>query len=372
MNRSKYGIVVVAVALLAGSNGRLVAAKSTVAPKVVAVDCSKGQSVEAWIKDGTDPIEIVVSGFCAEAIVIARGGVIVRGASGDPQVDGFTGLEPDGTSVDLGGALALVTVEGVERGAATASASPSALPVHLRDLGIRDSPGMGLIAVESAVGLTNVRVEHNATVGVTFTSTSFGIFDRLTAADNGGIGVRANREALINCGSCQFDGNGSWAAVGSNGGKVALYDAGTGGGPSVASGPRGVQTFYGGRAWLYPGTEIVATSGLALWAVQGGAIESLGAAVDGAVWCGLDGELYVNDLEQRSNNGVNNFYTECAAHFEGGQVTLVGTTQFLAHASGALFHDGSASFDDLQCFAGGDFVCFGPVTATTRSGCDCS
>lgn len=366
---------VLAAALVAASLvtvGPLAAAKDSGTPNVVAIDCAKGDSIQKALKSGTDPIEIVISGFCAERVVVDRGSVTLRGGSGDPELDGITGLKPDGSPVGLEGELGLVIVEGVEQGGATSSGQPGSLPVHLRDLGIRDSPFMGLVVVESAVGLTNVRAERSAGVGVYFTSTSFGIFDRLAAVDNGDVGLRVNRESLANCGSCQLLDNGTWAVAALNNGKVALYDAGTGGGPSVASGPRGVASWYGGRVWLYPATDIVATGGQALRAVQAGAIESFGAAVDGAIWCGLGGELYVTDLEQRSNGGVNNFYTGCTAHFEDGQVTFAGTTLFHTHASGALFDGGTASFDELVCADGGDFVCHGTVTATSTTGCSCS
>ncbi|MCM2270497.1 MAG: right-handed parallel beta-helix repeat-containing protein [Thermoanaerobaculia bacterium] len=349
----------------------LPAAKAAL-PKVVDVDCGKGASVQAAIKASSEPVEIVVHGFCAEHVVVDRADVTLRGASGDPELDGFTGLMPDGTAVDLAGDLALVHVEGVQTKSAKAPPLPETLAVHFRDLGVRDSPAGGIFVGEAGLGMTRVRVVSSAGAGVYFTSTSFGVLHELHASDNGGIGLRANRESLVNCGSCTISDNGNWAVVGSNGGKVALYDA-PGGGPTVLSGPRGVQAYYGGRVWLYPGTDVVATSGQALWAVQSGAIEIYGAAIDGAVWCGIQSELYSTGLEQRSNGGINNFYTQCSLQLEDGATDLVGTSLFHAGAVGVIF-GGSASFDQLACQAGGEFHCNetpGTVTkaASTCGGC---
>lgn len=363
MNRlGRFGVLAVGLVLHTAVTEELGAQK---APKLVKVDCSKGDSIRAAIPAGDEPVEIEIKGFCAEHVVISRAGVVLRGASGDPELDGITGLRPDGVAVDLGGDLALLQVEGVQTKGAKSPAVPPALPVYLEDLGVRDSPAMGIFVGEGALGMDNVRSTSHASIGVYFTSTSFGVLHRLHVGDNAGIGLRSNRQSLVNCGSCTASGNGNWAINATSGGQIALFDAGFG--PSTLSGIRGASSWYGGRIWLSGGTEISASGWLALWAVQSGAIEVSGAAVDGAIWCGLGGELYVTELEQRSNNGMNNFYTECSAQFEEGEISFAGTTMFHAHATGTWFGGGALAFDDLVCQSGGDVVCYEPATTSSSS-----
>lgn len=353
-------------AVLAAPGGAQQAGKPTAQ---VTVDCrdnnvANGGGIQDAIDKAKGPVEIRITGFCAEHVVIKKPGVRLVGASGNPSQDGITGRDDAGHDVDLQGDLGLVMVIDTNDHAKGPPEANDEGDV-LIDLGIRNSLKIGLLAADGGVGLVDVRVNDNQGTAAHFTSDSFVTTDRLFV-DHNGNGVQSNRGALVNCGSCVIDANGGWGVRATSGGQIDLYDAGSGGGPTTISGPRGVAAWYGGRAWLEPGTHVTATNDQALFAIQQGAIESYGAQVDGPIWCGIGGELDFSDLDQTSNSGFNQFYSECTAQFQGGTITLVGTTLVDTHASGALY-GGTLNLDDLECNGGGDFVCYGTVNKTSSS-----
>jgi hypothetical protein len=58
---------------------------------VVNVVCGTGGKVQAAIDAGSAPVDIVISGICTENVVIRDKDVNLRGASGDPTLDGIRG-----------------------------------------------------------------------------------------------------------------------------------------------------------------------------------------------------------------------------------------------------------------------------------------
>lgn len=65
--------------------------------KTVAVDCSKGDSINKELATDTSPLTIEISGICSEDVVIERPHVTLRGA--DPAVDGIQAVAGDAITI---------------------------------------------------------------------------------------------------------------------------------------------------------------------------------------------------------------------------------------------------------------------------------
>jgi hypothetical protein len=319
-------------------------------PKTVSVDCSRNQSIQAALADKAAELIVEIEGFCHEKVVVARGSVTLRGV--DPALDGI-----DGDGVDLQGDLGLVMVMEADQTAGL-PATPLNQSLTLENLTIRNSAAVGLVVVDSTVGMTNVHVVDNGNTGAHVTSSSFIVAADSHFSGNAAFGVRTQRNASFNCDSCTIEDNGTWGM------SVALNGIAFLSGSSV-SGTRAAQAFDGGKLTLV-GSSVAATNrALFSW---NAAIEVETISVDGPIWAGQQSSIYAWGLTQNTNAGINLFYSGASLHAEGDPSAFVGNTTFESFAHGVVYED--ASFDVLQCTSGGEFACNGNVTAnSTTCGC---
>jgi hypothetical protein len=181
-----------------------VAAAAT-APKTIAVDCTKGQSLQAAIDKNAGPITIEVTGVCVENVVINHQDVTLRGAgSGD-------GIQSPST-------LPALTIRNVDA-------------ARLENLAFSDNPGPAVSIVASAVLMIDCLISGNnvssgpGTVAIGAANDSLLDATNLTVSDNHRAGVSVSRGSRFFCHGCAFSGNVGLAAVASDGALVSLLNS---------------------------------------------------------------------------------------------------------------------------------------------------
>lgn len=268
--------------------GVLAAASSPLAAgdKVVAVDCSKGESIQAALGNKAEPLVVEIVGTCLEDVLIQRDNVTLRGGAPGATVSGT--LSPP---VFAGGAI---TVDG-------------ASGVTLRDLVARDARrGVSVLNGGSAI-LERMTLVDNLRSGLTVIGSSFASLTDVSARDNGFFGFAAWDNS-----SLEIDG------------ATVAEDNATGGFLLSAS-----------HAATRSSVDLEAhDNGLAGVVLQIGATAQAGAAVSGDQLVGLwvfDGSSWVGGIDA-SGNDVWGVLLEAGAVVEG-TGSLVGNGCFGVQAT---------------------------------------
>jgi hypothetical protein len=190
------------------------AAAVAASARTVAVDCTRGRSIQRAIDHNDPPLIVEIHGVCQENVRIERKQVTLRGA--DPTTDGIQGVAADPPAP---AALAIFYADGVA----------------IENLSISDGPGVGVGMWFSHVTMVNVRVEGNASAGLNASSASFLDALEVTVSDNGAQGLNAQRGAIVFCTGCVFADNAGFAATARLAGILTLLDGTVSGGRGLSS-----------------------------------------------------------------------------------------------------------------------------------------
>jgi hypothetical protein len=164
------------------------------AEETVTVRCGEpGETIAAALETAADRLVVLVSGTCAENVVIRRSGVTLAGASGNATADRIVGVEP-GTAT-----RAVVEVADAAR-------------VRIENLSISGGMGPGLGAWRAeGLEVQGCRLEGNRDSGGHFSLDSDVAVADTVFAGNVGHGARVQRGARLTCSGCAFEDNGDFA-----------------------------------------------------------------------------------------------------------------------------------------------------------------
>lgn len=200
-----YGAILAAAA---------VAATAQPVEETVTVRCGEpGETIAAALGTAADRLVVVISGTCAENVVIRRSDVTLAGASGNASVDRIVGVEPGIAT------RAVVEVSDAAR-------------VRIEGLGIGGGMGPGLGAWRAeGLEVQGCRLEGNRDSGGHFSLDSdVAVADTLFVG-NVGAGVRVQRGARLTCSGCVFDDNGDFALSVGEASKASVSSWAGGGAP---------------------------------------------------------------------------------------------------------------------------------------------
>jgi hypothetical protein len=180
----------------------------------VAVNCAAGQRVQDAIDANAGPVEIVITGFCTENVLIRDKDVTLRGAVGPPQ-DGIRSALATMPALTVRGS----GIDAISNLSFSKSAGPA---VMIRGVNAT------LASCEFA---SNGGTALNVAMGAFVTATGL-LFD-------GNIGRSMNvTDAQFFCTGCDVNGN-NFAVVANRGATASLLD-------SVVTGRRGILAVDGG------------------------------------------------------------------------------------------------------------------------------
>jgi hypothetical protein len=330
--------------------------------RTVRVNCARGHSLQRAIDrvpDRIDPLVVEVRGFCQGPIQIRRP-LVIRGT--DPAVDGIT-APVDG---NMDGQAALVEVFDVP---GLNAFGPNG--VQLESLGIQNSPGIGLLVTDSALGIVNVEIRNGAQDGVFLSGSAILAATDSAVLNNTGNGVTA-RGGRLQCLNCDINGNGAtgdrWGVNAMIGSSIVLNN-------STVIGRNGV------RAQT---AEVVQNGGQvnalvrANQANRGGHLTfQNNVQVTGDVWCSAESSITSQGqgpgtfgLNQLSTSpGSFNFMNLGCAVGSGvpGTTNFAGMTRFGPDAHVSANNGATMAFQQLDCYAGGTATWVVPGVITVNS-----
>ena len=302
--------------------------------KTVLVDCTKGQSIQAALKDKAEELIVEIRGICDEDVVVTRSHVTLRGA--DPAFDGLRGVGGLGVP-----AYSVVRVEGVR-------------DVRLESLRVEGglASGVGLRG-SGPVEIENCRIVDNLRDGVAVNASSFATVTDTELAGNGRSGVAGFAGDLLICRRCAISGSPQGALV-INGTRVSLED-------STVSATFGVLAAEGAPiVWVRDTT--VTGDVLSLWATEDADIFVTGGELEGSIVAEQKSMLVLDGAEQTAQTvGQNLLDLGTIARLTGG-ATLLGPVSVEAFSNLAI--QGGSIAGDLTCSAGADAFCTDPAAVS--------
>lgn len=319
--------------------------------KTVRVDCDRGQTVSAALAHKADLLIVEIDGLCHERVLIRRSGVVLRGS--DPAVDGIVGP----VDVDKG----LVEISGADVFGTFLLSETAEYAVTLENLQLSDNDGPGLFATGSTVRIDNCWLIDNGRTGAHFTASSAALITDTLVARNGGIGISANRAAVIACERCTLDDNAAAAAAATNSALTFVLD-------STIAGLEGVRAFNGGRV-VGDDTPIVAA--VRALRAGGGEIRWSNSSFSGDILVSSKSSVTLIDCDQTANPGVNRIDADTTFELFGG--TLLGTTRLTAFSNGQVSFGllGPPTLGDLECFGASDIICDGSEVKASSTCSSC-
>lgn len=162
------------------------------AEKIIAVNCSSGESIIKALDKSEEEIIIEITGTCTENVVIRRDNVILRGT--DPEVDGIqAAVEGEG--------VALIIRDSSNISVENLALTGGAVGLQL----INNNAAAGV----DPVMLSNCRVEGNLNKGAGIVDSVLIAFQtRFVNNDHGGLFLADG--GMLNCRECTFDNGDSW------------------------------------------------------------------------------------------------------------------------------------------------------------------
>ena len=329
--------------LVALCSAVVLAAAAPAVAKTVVVNCGKGESIQSALEDKAEPLIVEIQGKCQEAIMIRRSGLTLRGT--DPATDGIRG--------PAGSVLVQVQNQPFDR------RFPLQFSVSLENLAIENSGGSGFFAHNSRVGLTNVWITGNSG-GVAFTGGSSGGLEDCRLENNGG-GISVAQGSRIVCFHCEIHGNGGFAGFSDSGGLLFLNESNVSGPQGFRAGGVPFSTFAGGTIDGFD-TDVVATAGPALSALQESSINWQQSTLDGRIEVAAKSQVNLLLVTQPAGIGTNLVRTDS---------TLTALLSDLARPLVLeTFGNGvvtDSTVGTLTCASGADLVCEGTVTKTSST-----
>jgi len=356
LRRSAFVVSIVAMVLLALP----ALAQEKTRTRTVRVDCSRrGASIARALETAADELVIEISGFCHENFEIRRSNVTLRGASGDPTLDGIHGVSTDPPPA------AMIEVW-------------DAMDVTFEDLTLTGADNSALNVIRSPrVFMRNCRVVDNGFVGV-FSTIGSSVWAELCDLSRNVSGARASRVSRFVCDGCTFEDNTFWALVAYEYGTVELNgwwaDPSLEGTtppdvPGSVVGEHGVQG--SSNAMVYVGYTTIAP---AAGGDPGGALLSTFGTSLEAVRCSIEGSVYVESARARLHEVTQASIGSTSNSVRGrGQLqlsasSLVGTLSVLQFSE-ALIEYGSVVDGDVMCARAGDV--WGDAGSVTGTVTDC-
>ncbi len=307
--------------------------------KTVTVRCGEpGETIAAALETAADRLIVVVSGTCAENVVIRRSDVTLAGASGNASVDRIVGVEPG---------IATRSVVEVS----------DAARVRLENLGIGGGMGPGLGAWRAeGLEVQGCRLEGNRDSGGHFSLDSdVAVADTLFAG-NVGNGARVQRGARLTCSGCVFEDNGDFAlSVGEASTASASSWAGSGiPVPSRVEGRLGLTCNDASTLlWDYGFVDTgYAKASLALVAAGGCQARLFKASVSGGITVRDKALVELENVRLNpSPPGGHNLYGDAALRLD---ATAVVGDLWVHEFSKVVARGGTSITGSLGCESGGD------------------
>lgn len=174
-------------------------AKAPDGGKTIAVDCTKGESIQQAVDQAASGSTIEIHGLCTENVLVSRKELTLRGA--DPLTDGIQGAA----------------------GADAALLFRYTQISNVANLSV-NGPTTGIALQYSGVLIDNCRLSNNGTSGLHVSSGSYTVATSCTL-DNNQFGLNVQRNSLAFCIRCTLTGNTGWAARALTGGFLSLLDS---------------------------------------------------------------------------------------------------------------------------------------------------
>jgi hypothetical protein len=180
----------------------------------VPVNCAAGQSVQAAIDANAGPVEVVISGFCTENVLIRDKDVTLRGATG-PAADGIRSAVKATPALTVRG-------DGIDT---------------IANLAFDKSAGPAVMIREANVTISNCELASNGGTALNVAMGAFVLADSLVFDGNVGRSMNVT-DAQLFCTACDVAGN-NFAVVATRGAVASLND-------SVVTGGKGILATDGG------------------------------------------------------------------------------------------------------------------------------
>ena len=177
--------------------------------RTIHVDCDRGQSVQRALWRAWPGDTIAVTGTCAEAIVIRKDRIVLRGRDG-AAFDGAA-IQPDDSTPPDRGLIRIAGANGVD----------------LTDLAVRNSPYIGVLADDgAAVRMQNVAVEDSAFAGIMMVNGVAASLHDVSVDRAGTIGIASfDGSSLVLTGAVRADDNGANGISIANGSTLEVRGA---------------------------------------------------------------------------------------------------------------------------------------------------
>lgn len=325
--------------------------------KTIAVDCSKGESINKALKDSADELIVEISGLCDEVVNIRRSYVTLRGA--DPHLDGVV------TYKRIPAVIAVVVLT-----------AANVTFENLRLTGYNSG-----LAVDLAFGVTcrNCRLEGSGYAGVVVAAGRL-LMEDTVVTGNASRGIVVENGGHLTCHRCSLAGNGpeglGRAVQVQEGSEAWLFDSTVAGNPAIFA--RG-----GGNLWVFGSAsaegltsriEAVPDSsgfGSALRVVQNSSVSIRETRIVGPLSLGQMSFVSVDGGQQT----LEAFANANSVH-EGSMLTVLSEAGlagdlYLSDFSKAVFHQGTSLAGSLFCASASDAFCEAPVASIQgTSNCD--
>lgn len=327
-------VLFVAMPLLARAPERKVRVLANAsAVKVIKVDCTKGESVQAAIDKNAPPMVIDIHGICSENVLLTRSDVTLRG--NDPAADGIQGTTADVPNISVQMANGAV----------------------LENLSLSNGAGIGFHTYLSVVTLNNCRIMNNHGAGLVASFTSFVDAENMTISFNTGPGVASRNKAEAFVIASHIEGNGGFAGSATNGGLLSFLRC-------DVTGARGLGAFGPGGSYVdldcvndpSPHPCSLQTTNRAAVAASGGQAVLLEAGdFTGGLTLTQESSVQLWGARQQSasGNSLDGFSRLTVATGDTGDGRLAGTTQVVTFGQ-VLLGGTSTLAGSIQCSRAGD------------------
>jgi len=324
-------------------------------PVTVVVQCP-GQSINDALETPAEDLIVEINRFCVEDVVVRRDRVTLKGASGNPLVDGIEAATTDRADDPRGCAL---TVR-------------DARLVFIENLMLRGGAFCGLLVLNGGtlgdIRAVNLIIEDNGFVGLEVSDAHLNVFDtEITELNANGLRVDRGR---VRCANCTVNVTGE-ALRANNNSSVTVLD-------STLTGGTGVRAQRSSTVELVD-TAVTGTSGTArsLNLINSAIIMTRGT-IDGRMTVSDNSEVNLGGVVQNSQTRPNRVdddsYLKVGQESDASRsspiATSVLTTAFSDFSRGLVANGSSVT--DLRCSSAADVFCDSNSVVTSSSCALCS
>ncbi len=350
-------IVCATLAMVAASGAVATAQDKPPRAKTVVVDCSRrGASITKALSTTADELVIEISGFCRENIEIRRDQVTLRGASGDPLVDGIEGVAVTPTP------HAVVEVWNADR-------------VSLEHLTVRGGTRSGLATFGAQMlMIVDCRFVDNGITGAFFAAGTAAGAD-LSTFSSSRTGVLATGGSLFTCSGCTVEDNESVGVTASEGSEIyfgGYYEDPLSGDPPIPNriaGRRGVYALDGGLLTIRDGeieidTTLDPVHPWAAAALRNGVVTLTSVSFNSTLFTERHATMLLEGATQTSVPVGHSNQIRDHSYFRVRGSVVNGPTELWEFSTAIYYCADTVLAGDLSCHFGGDAMAGSEITVT--------